>query len=288
MALLALVAGQDVEPAEGSDGRDGRCRIARKVAEDRVISTVDTQARHTRKSPEARRDGYRAHVAADPDTGIITDEKLTKAAAAENSDAAVAAQFVAAEAAAASGCGGKLAWYGDSAYGTGELRQAIAEAGHEAVIKPWPAQPAVEGGFARDDFTLDQATRTVTCPAGITRQITGRNAVIFGIACRGCPLRARCTTAKDGRTLHLHEHEDLLRAARAAWPGLREDYTKHRPHVERTIAQAATWRGRRLKLRYRGTVKNNAWLKRRTAAVNLRNLLNRGLARQNGTWVLTT
>jgi hypothetical protein len=144
---LALVAGQDVEPAEGSDGRDGRWRIARKVAEDRVISTVDTQARHTCKSPEARRDGYRAHVAADPDTGIITDEKLTKAAGTENSDAAVAAEFVAAEAAGADG--GKRAWYGDSAYGTGELRQAITEAGHEAVIKPWPAQPAVQGGFTR-------------------------------------------------------------------------------------------------------------------------------------------
>ena len=50
MALLALVAGQDVEPAEGSDGTDGRWRIARKVAEDRVVSTVDPEARHTRKS----------------------------------------------------------------------------------------------------------------------------------------------------------------------------------------------------------------------------------------------
>jgi hypothetical protein len=78
LALLALVAGQDVEPAEGSDGTDGRWRIARKVAPDRVISTVDPDARHTRKSPEARRDGYRAHVVAEPETGIITDEALTK------------------------------------------------------------------------------------------------------------------------------------------------------------------------------------------------------------------
>jgi hypothetical protein len=77
VALLVLVAGQDVEPAEGSDGTDGRWRIVRKVAGDRVISTVDPGARHTRKSPEARRDGYRAHVAAEPGTGIITDEKLT-------------------------------------------------------------------------------------------------------------------------------------------------------------------------------------------------------------------
>ena len=96
MALLALVAGQDVEPAEGSDGTDGRWRIARKVAEDRVVSTVDPDARHTRKSPEARRDGYRAHLAADPETGIITDEKLTKAAGQENSDPAVAEEFLAA------------------------------------------------------------------------------------------------------------------------------------------------------------------------------------------------
>jgi transposase-like protein DUF772/DDE family transposase len=285
VALLALVAGQDVEPAEGSDGRDGRWRIARKVAEDRVISTVDPGARHTRKSPEARRDGYRAHVAADPGTGIITDEKLTKAAGSQNSDAAAAAQFVAAE--AASG-GGQFAWYGDAAYGTGELRQAIAEAGHQAVIKPWPVLPAVAGGFTRDDFTLNTAAATVTCPAGITRPITARNAVIFGAACRACPLRQRCTTAKDGRTLHLHEHENLLRAARAAWAGLREDYSQHRPHVERVIAQVATWRGRRLKLRYRGVTKNNAWLKHRTAAMNLRNLLSHGLTHRDGTWVLAT
>ena len=99
MALLALVAGQDVEPAEGSDGRDGRWRIARKVAEDRTISTVDPEARHTRKSPEARRDGYRAHLAADPETGIITDEKLTRAAGQDNSDPAVAEEFLAAGAA---------------------------------------------------------------------------------------------------------------------------------------------------------------------------------------------
>jgi Transposase domain (DUF772) len=80
LGLLALVAGQDVEPAEGSDGTDGRWRIARKVGEDRVISVNDPQARHTRKSPENRRDGYRAHVAADPETGIITGEQLTRAA----------------------------------------------------------------------------------------------------------------------------------------------------------------------------------------------------------------
>ena len=78
---------------------------------------------------------------------------------------------------------GELAWYGDSAYGTGDLRAAIAMAGDQAVIKPWPLLPAVEGGFTADDFTVDAAGGTLTCPAGIIRRITAQNAVIFGAAC---------------------------------------------------------------------------------------------------------
>jgi hypothetical protein len=299
VALLALVAGQDVEPAEGSDGRDGRWRIARKVAEDRVISVTDPDARHTRKSPEARRDGYRAHVAADPETGIITDEKLTKAAGTQNSDPAVAEEFVAAETgtgdeagggpAGGPGANGDLSWYGDSAYGTGDLRDAIGKAGHRAVIKPKPLQAPVKGGFTAGDFAVDEQHGTVTCPAGVTRTIPPARHVVFGAACRTCPLRARCTTSKSGRALSLTPHDQLLRAARADWaahPGLREDYMTHRPNVERTIAQVSTWRGRRLRLRYRGVARNHAWLKRRTAALNLRNLARRGLARPDGPWVL--
>ena len=46
--------------------------------------------------------------------------------------------------------------------------------------------------------------------------------------------------------------------------------------------------GRRLKLRYRGTARNNAWLTRRTAALNLRTLAGKGLTRRGGAWVLAT
>ncbi len=308
LALLALVAGQDVEPAEGSDGTDGRWRIARKVAEDRVVSTVDPDARHTRKSPEARRDGYRAHVAADPDTGIITDEQLTKAAGSDNTDPAVAERFLANDIADRTGCDSttttehadagekddsagapRREWYGDSAYGTGDLRGAIDDAGHEAVIKPKPLQSAVEGGFTVDDFTVNEAAGTVTCPTGNTRPISVTRIATFGALCRNCPLRQRCTTSKTGRKIVLHQRDDLLRQARHDWtnnPDLRERYRRHRPNIERVISQVASRGGRRLKLRYRGTTANNAWLKRRTAALNLRNLINRGLdfaAR----WVLT-
>lgn len=72
IALLALVAGQDVEPAEGSDGTDGRWRIAHKVAPERVISTVDPEARHAHKTVERRQDGFKAHVVIEPDTGLAT------------------------------------------------------------------------------------------------------------------------------------------------------------------------------------------------------------------------
>ena len=87
LGLLALVAGQDVEPAEDSDGTDGRWRIARKVAPDRVISTVDRQARHTRKSKSKRRDGFRGHLAAEPETGLITECEMTMAAGDGSTDA---------------------------------------------------------------------------------------------------------------------------------------------------------------------------------------------------------
>ena len=290
VALLALVAGQDVEPAEGSDGTDGCWRIARKVAPDRVISTVDPDARHTRKSPESRRDGYRAHVAAEPQSGIITDEELTKAAGADNADPAVAERFLAAEAThAADNDASAREWYGDSAYGTGDLRDAIAKAGQVAVLKPKPLQPAVAGGFTVDDFTVDEAAGTVTCPNAATRPVSATGVATFGALCRACPLRSRCTTSKTGRKIVLHDHDALLRQARRDWaddPGLRERYRRHRPGVERVISQLASRGGRRLRLRYLGVAANNAWLKRRTAALNLRNLVGRGLTHRDGSWVL--
>jgi hypothetical protein len=66
--LLAVIAGQDVE-----QGEEGTFRIARKVARDRVISTVDTQARHAHKSRARTFDGYKTHLGVDPDDELITN-----------------------------------------------------------------------------------------------------------------------------------------------------------------------------------------------------------------------
>ena len=120
----------------------------------------------------------------------------------------------------------------------------------------------------------------------MTRPLTATRKVTFGAACAGCPLRARCTTAANGRTLVVSEHDALQRQhrQRAQDPQWQDDYRRHRPMVERSIAWLVA-RGNR-KLRYRGVTKNNAWLHHRTAALNLRRLLNLGLNMEQGAWIL--
>jgi hypothetical protein len=141
------------------------------------------------------------------------------------------------------------------------------------------------GGFTADDFTVDEAAGTATCPAGITRPISRTRVVTFKAACRGCPLRARCTTATRGRSLTLHPHHGLLRAhrARAADPNFQAAYRRHRPMVERSIAWL-TRNNRRVP--YRGAIKNDAWLHLRAAAINLRRLITLGLTGADGHWAL--
>src|SRR5213593_4249843 len=133
VGLLALVAGQDVEPGE----TPGTWRIAQKVAPDRVISTVDPESRHMHKSQSTYRDGYKAHVAVEPDTGIITAAALTPANA---PDGPTGVAMLERE-------DSGLEVLADSAYGSGQTRAALAKARHRPVIKPIPLRRAVPGGF---------------------------------------------------------------------------------------------------------------------------------------------
>jgi IS5 family transposase len=272
VGLLALVAGQDVEPGE----QEGTWRIAQRVAPDRVISTVDPEARHMHKSRSEYRDGYKAHVAVEPETGLLTAATLTPANAA---DGPTGVELLAAEAPG-------LQVLADSAYGSGEVRAALRAGKHRQAIKPIPLRPAVAGGFDRDDFAIDHQARTATCPAGHTVAIAPKGSATFGTRCRGCPLRDRCTAAKDGRILHIDRHDAELVEARRAWrdADVVEDYRRWRPLVERSIAWLVFGRHRRV--RYRGVRRNQLGLSLRVAALNLRRLVNLGLHRQDGTWAL--
>jgi len=283
--LLALIAGQDVEPAEGSDGTDGRWRIARRTAPDRVVSVTDPDARHIHKNRTRHQDGFKAHVSFEPETGLFTAVELTGGSGPGNHEAAVAVRLLAGE--------NEVTVLGDTAYGTGELRAHLRAAGHAAVIKPPPLQPAVPGGFTISDFTVDEQAGTVTCPAGHTVTLgrphaDGTRQAQFKARCAACPLRERCTTSTTGRVLSVHPQHALLTAARraAADPAWKDEYRRWRPPVERAIAWLVARGSRRVP--YRGITKNNTWLHHRAAALNLRRLVNLGLTRtSDGTWALT-
>jgi IS5 family transposase len=280
LGLLALVAGQDVECV---DEHAGTWRIARRVARDRVISTVDPEARHVHTSRTRAIDGYKGHVAVEPDTGIVTASTLTKGTV---PDAAVVGELLCDE-------DGPRTVYGDSAYATNEVSNELAARGHEEVIKPRPLAMAVPGGFSLDDFVVTDATDTtpvsVTCPAGHTVMISAKGRASFAKYCRGCPLRERCARSHRGRVLTFtpatwHGIEQRARCGNAA-VGL--DYQRTRPTVERIWAQLE----RKLsgaRLRYRGLVRNRLHLELVCATWNLRVLLRLGLTRAGGSWVLAT
>jgi len=278
VGLLALVAGQDVEPAEDSDGRDGRWRIARRTVPDRMVSTVDPESRHVHKTRTHRQEGFKAHIAIEPETGLITAATLTPGTGPEHHEAAVALDLLADEP-------DGLQVFGDTAYASDAACGALTRAGHELFIKPAPVKTAVVGGFSLDDFAIDTDAGTVTCPAGhqvVLGEASGihmqRRAAFT--ECGTCLLRERCTTAKAGRVLTIRPNHDQQAATRhraATDPDWQAAYRRWRPPVERVIAWITSGGNRRL--RYLGTIKNDAWLNTRAAALNLRTLINLGLLR---------
>ena len=284
LALLALIAGQDVEWVTNNDG-GGRWQIAQRVAADRVISTVDTETRHARKSRSRRQDGYKGHINAEPDTGLITAATLTKAAGVGSGDAEVGARLIADD----DTLDGPAEVLGDSAYGSGALLDELTAAGHDPVIKPKPA-PTPSGlrdAFTADEFTVDHDQETVTCPDGVTVSFANKSrAARFGKRCTACPFRSRCTTSAGGRTVVIGDHDRRVREHRVRWTRdeqMRRDYRQHRPMIERSIAWMT--RGART-LRYRGVAKNDAWWNLRAAAVNLKRLTALGLSLEEGVWAL--
>ncbi len=275
VGLLALVAGQDVEPGD----EPGSWRIARRVAPDRIVSTTDPESRHMHKSRSVYRDGFKAHIAVEPETGLITATALTPANA---GDGPTGLALLAGEEPG-------LQVLADSAYGSGEVRAALTADDHTAAIKamPLPRNPKLGADqFNRDDFLIDHTARTATCPNGVTVTIAPKGTATFGAKCRGCSMRSRCTTAKAGRTLNVHEHDAELLAARRAWNNgdFADDYRRWRPMVERSIAWLVANSNRRV--RYRGVTRNQHGLATRAAAINLRRLVNLGLDHQNGTWTI--
>ena len=227
--LLALVAGQDVE-----QGEDGVFRIVRKVAKDRVISTVDPEARHGHKSRNRHFDGYKAHLSIDPDSELIDEVAATPA---NTPDREAVSDLLAPHADEED----KPEVLGDSAYADGATRATLEQQGFTVTAKCPPVRNAT-GLFTKDRFEVDLETNTVTCPAGQRATINptrdGGGRASFKIHCRTCPMRKACTKSRAGRSISVHPHEAILQKARAEQkePGWVEHYRADRPIVERKIA----------------------------------------------------
>ena len=295
--LLATVVGQDLEI-----DADGRFVIARKVAKDRVISTVDPDARHGHKTSARGFDGYKGHIAEDPDSEIITNTTVT---AGNVADGAVAEELLAdilptttnnnspdaTDTGDAGGAGtgtgtgtgtsdggGVPVVYGDCAYGTGELQQAFEDAGVESRCR---TQKPVgrKNRFSKAKFKIDLDADTVRCPNKVTVTIrrskdgtTGTAA--FGENCAECPLRKACTESVSGRTISVGPHEAILAKARERQndPGWQDDYRSTRPKVERKLAHLLRRQHGGRRARMRGLIKVGADFALLAAAQNLARL----------------
>lgn len=278
--LLATVLGQDLEA-----GPDGRIRIARRVAPDRVISTVDPDSRHGHKTDHHRFDGYKGHVALDPDAELVTAVAVTPGNA---GDASVAMDLLATDLADAPPTDPPVV-YGDAAYGTGPILEALEQVG--AVSRLKVQRPNALGGrFTKDDFAIDLTARTVTCPAGRVASFRGVVSTYaeFGRACAACPLVARCTTSPVGRRIAISPHEAHLAAGRVASrdPTWLADYRATRPKVERKLAHLMRRRHGGRRARVRGSAKVGADFALLAAAVNLARLAVLGVTGSGGTWAI--
>jgi hypothetical protein len=311
MRLLATVLGQDLET-----GADGTLQIARNVAPDRIISTVDPEARHGHKTSHRGFDGYKGHIAIDPDSELITATAVTPGntgdaepvnnlitdllstpeqhhpAGHDGAGQAGAGQAGAGQDGAGQDGAGQdgagqdgAAVYGDAAYGAGEVLDTLDKAGIQANTKVQPPV-APKGKFTKDAFDIDLHARQVTCPNQLTVPIRpvkgqGRHAgrADFGAACATCPLAAQCTESKTGRSITIGHHEAKLAAARTRQrdPDWKADYRATRPKVERKLAHLTRRRHGGRRARMRGRIRIAADFTLLAAATNLARLAVLGL-----------
>ena len=281
-ALLATVTGQDIEETS-----DGRFRIFEGTAPDRVISTVDPQARHGHKTAAHGFDGYKAHVAVDPDSEVICAAEVSSAA---TGDAVVAPRLLDDLVPGEGGQPARAVVYGDSAYGTGTNLAWLDHHGLTSMVKTgarraWWAvrqRPVPHRSPGPDDH-LPGPGHGADHPSA-----RGGGRARFGRACSVCPLRDACTTSLRGRVVAVHPQEAELTAARARQrdPAWRADYRATRPKVERKLAHLLRRRHGGRRARVRGLVRVTQDFRLLAAAVNLARLATLGLRSTANGWQL--
>lgn len=266
--LLERVARQDVEP----DG-EGGVKIRKGVAPDRVVSTVDPEMRHGRKSSAGRWAGSKKHLSVEPETELITAVAVTPANA---PDGTVALELLDQQAEAGLIPAEVVA---DMQYASGELRARAEAQGEGTTIVTKAAARADSGYLSKAEFRIDLEASTVTCPAGevarFPRFRSGHSteAVFAAATCAACPLMSRCVQKPGkGRTINIHPYEDQLQAARErrSRPDF-EGLMRKRPTIERKQAHWNRKGGARS--RYFGQEKTRLQAFWSAAVVNIERLM---------------
>ena len=239
---------QDIERKSGDGDGDDGVSLKGGVSKDRMMSVHDPEMRHGHKSSRRRFDGHKAAIVVDTDTQLITAVEVLPGNAADN----LGALELVEESEANTGVPVQEAM-GDAAYGDGGTRQAFADAGRKLVARV-PGRPDRQR-FPKDDFVIDLAAGSCTCPAGrLTHTIVpagkrtdGKGRVhhlrafqFDGSECMTCPLRSQCISAKGrkGRWVLIHPQEALLQEARALQQSAGYDeYRARRVVVEHRLAR---------------------------------------------------
>lgn len=259
---LGHIRTQDLEP----DPQGGGSRIRDGVAEDRRVSITDKEMRHGRKSKSKRFNGFKRHIAADVDRGLILACAITPANRPE--DEAIPSLTV------------DMAHQGfdvdhlliDRGYINSTLVDEVLARRGTVVCKPWKSRNG--SLFPKSAFTLNIRTRTIECPNGQVQRFACGTVVEFDPdVCDRCPLRVQCTTADfgNGRSVAIAENEPLQQRLRkqiqtaAGRAALRE-----RTMIEHKLAHISQRQGNHA--RYVGVRKNTFDLRRASAIQNLETL----------------
>jgi hypothetical protein len=272
--LLRELVGQDFDVDD-----DGVPGLHRGTASGRIVSTVDPEMRHGRKSQHQRFDGYKlSATATNTDTPLITAIDVAPACEQDGPQA---------KALIDTQPDGRRPdrLLGDTAYGTGPVRAELADRQVD-VLAPVPEAPGKPGRLIKRDFDIDLVAGTVRCPAGQTAPIRtepsgARRASFSKRICDACPLRERCVApARGTRQVLIAADEQLLIAARQALddPANAEHLRRTRPRIERLLGLLAVRYGAR-KSRYFGRRKTRLQAAWAAALVNL-NPISRHLAAQ--------
>lgn len=261
--LLGELIGQDFDVDENDVPR-----LHRGTRSARIISIIDPEMQHGRKSSAQRFDGFKLSAAV-----ANTSEPLIMAvhvAPGGEADGPQAKHLI--DSQPADRRPGRI--LGDTAYGNGPVRNELADRDVD-VLAPVPEGEILDGRLGKRDFTIDPAAGTVTCPAGHTATITtskkgARTARISQAVCRGCPLKEQCCPGRPSRQITIGEHEELIVVARQALsdPDAAQ-YLRHtRPRIERLLGLLAHRYGAR-QSRYIGTKKATLQASWAAALVNL-------------------